>query len=340
MYTLEIIWYCVICLSVVAYVMLDGFDLGVGMVHLFTSKDEERRLMLNAIGPVWDGNEVWVIIVGGGLFAGFPFAYATLCSAFYVPFMIFLAGIIFRAVSIEFRSKLEKKNWRHFWDCIFSISSYVISFLLGIILGNLVIGIPIDASGVYHGSFWSFFTPYSILMGITAVALMMMHGCIYLAMKTEGEFHNKVSVWAISTMVFFIITYVTITLGTLTFMPHMHEIMQRYPYLYLIGVIAMLLIANIPRSIRKHTAGWAFLSSLGAIFFLMVLFGIGIYPNLIRSSLDPLAYSITLYNGASSKYTLRVILIVACIGVPLVCAYGWWIYRIFRGKVKIDTWSY
>ncbi|MCH9630825.1 MAG: Cytochrome bd-I ubiquinol oxidase subunit 2 [Chlamydiia bacterium] len=340
MFTLELIWYCVICLSVVAYVILDGFDLGVGMVHLFTSHDEERRLMLNAIGPVWDGNEVWIIIVGGGLLAGFPAAYATLCSAFYVPFMIFLAGIIFRAVSIEFRSKLHSMRWRHFWDAMFSISSYVISFVLGVLLGNLVKGIPIDAEGVFHGSFWSFFTPYTILMGITGIALFMMHGCIYLAMKTEGEFHNKVSVWSISTMVFFIISYVTLTLGTLTFMPHMHDLMREMPYLYAIGLCAMLLIANIPRCLRKHEGGWAFLSSAGAIFFLLVLFGMGVYPNLIRSSMDPVLNSITLYNAASSKYTLRIILTVAGIGVPLVIAYGWWIYRIFRGKVKLDTWSY
>ena len=268
MFTLELIWYSVICLSVVAYVILDGFDLGVGMVHLFTSKDEERRIMLNAIGPVWDGNEVWIIIVSGGLLAGFPGAYATICSAFYVPIMIFLAGIIFRAVSIEFRSKLESVRWRHFWDAMFSISSYVISFILGILLGNLVMGIPIDVNGVFHGTFWSFFTPYTILMGITGIALFMMHGCIYLVMKTEGEFHDKVSVWSISAMVFFIITYVTLTLGTLTFMPHMQDLMREMPYLYVIGLVAMLLIANIPRCLRKKkAAGRLFLQLVRYFFF-------------------------------------------------------------------------
>ena len=158
---LVFLWYLVVCGASVAYVVLDGFDLGVGMLHLFTKKDEERRLMLNAIGPVWDGNEVWIVIVGGALLAGFPAAYATLCSAFYTPLMIFLAGIIFRAIAIEFRSKLPHSKWRSCWDWVFFLGSFIIAFVLGVLLGNLVRGIPLDHEGEFLGTFWGFFTPYT-----------------------------------------------------------------------------------------------------------------------------------------------------------------------------------
>lgn len=340
MHGLEIFWYTVIALSAVCYVVLDGFDLGAGMIHLFTKKDEERRIMLNAIGPVWDGNEVWIVIVGGALLAGFPPAYATLCSAMYTPFMIFLCGIIFRAVAIEFRSKLEGKAWRQFWDVTYSIATYVITIVLSLLLGNLVTGIPIDHEGVFHGNFWSFFSPYTILMAITGVALFMMHGALYLSMKTEGEFYNKIRSIATSSMVFFIITYVSLSIATLTFMPHMLLRMQKWPWLYLFGLAAMLCIANIPRELYKNNNGKAFLSSMFSIAFLFILFGLGLYPHIIRSSIDPMQNSITVFNAASSKLTMTILLIIVIIGIPLVIGYGFWVYRIFRGKVKLDANSY
>ncbi|MEI8301235.1 MAG: cytochrome d ubiquinol oxidase subunit II [Chlamydiota bacterium] len=334
------IWYGVLCLAAIAYVVLDGFDLGVGMLHLFTRKDQERRLMLNAIGPVWDGNEVWLIIVGGALLAGFPPAYATLCSAFYTPLMIFLAGIIFRAVAIEFRSKLPSSRWRSLWDVIFSLGSFTITLVLGVLLGNLIKGIPLDQEGDFFGSFWSFFTPYTLLMGLMAVALCMMHGSIYLNMKIEGEFHKTTRKWSNRTMIFFVITYITATFTTLIAMPHMLDIMKQIPYLYFLGVIAMLSIANIPRMLSKGNDGWAFTSSCFSIALLFLLFGVGMYPVIIRSSVETDLYSITLYNSASSDLTLKVLLTIAGIGLPLVIAYGFWIYRIFKGKVKLDKWSY
>lgn len=337
---LKILWYFVLCTSVVAYVVLDGFDLGVGMLNIFTKKDIERRIMLNAIGPVWDGNEVWIVIVGGALLAGFPAAYATLCSAFYTPLMIFLAGIIFRAVAIEFRSKLPHSKWRSCWDWVFFLGSFIITFVVSVLLGNLVVGIPLDEHGDFFGAFWTFFTPYTILVGITGIALFMMHGAIYLNMKTEGEFHEKARKWSTRCMIFFIIAYVCLTLATLIGKPHMNLPMKDMPYLYAIAVLAMLCIANIPRMLRKRFDGWAFVSSCFSIAFLFALFGLGTFPILIRSTVNPDFNSITIYNSASTEVTLKILLIIAGIGVPLVLAYGFWIYRIFKGKVKLDKSSY
>ncbi len=337
---LALLWYFVLCTSVVAYVILDGFDLGVGMLHLFTNKDEERRLMLNAIGPVWDGNEVWIVIVGGALMAGFTKAYAVLCSAFYTPLMIFLAGIIFRAVAIEFRSKLPSKAWRWSWDYVFSIGSFLIAFVISVLLGNLVEGIPLDENGNFYGSFFSFFTPYTLMMGITGVALFMMHGSIYLNMKIEGPFHEKTKMWTNRTIIFFSMTYVLLTMATLIFMPHMLSKMRDKPYLFIIAVAAMLSIANIPRMVKKEKTGSAFISSCFSLTFLFSLFGIGTFPILIRSKIKPDLYSITIDNAACSEGTLKILLIIAAIGVPLVLAYGYWIYKIFSGKVKITASSY
>jgi cytochrome d ubiquinol oxidase subunit II len=340
MIDLQILWYGVLCVAVIAYVVLDGFDLGVGMLHLFTKEDIERRLMLNAIGPVWDGNEVWIVVVGGALLAGFPPAYATLCSVFYTPLMMFLAGIIFRAVAIEFRSKLHHGKWRNCWDWVFSLGSYMITFVVSVLLGNLVDGIPLNAEGDFSGSFWIFFTPYTVLMGITGIALFMMHGAIYLNMKTEGKFHQKMRKWSTRSMVFFIVTYICLTLATVIGKPHMHIQMKSRPYLYGVAILAMLCIANIPRMLRKTWDGWAFISSCFSITFLFALFGIGTYPVLIRSSIDPVNNSLTIYNASSSDLTLKILLIIAAIGIPLVIAYGFWIYRIFKGKVKLDASSY
>ncbi len=340
MHGLEIIWYCVIAVSAICYVVLDGFDLGAGMLHLFAKEDKERRIMLNAIGPVWDGNEVWIIIVGGAMLAGFPAAYATLCSAFYTPIMLFLAGIIFRAVAIEFRSKLENARWRKIWDVLYSVATYVITLVLGVLLGNLVKGIPLSEDGRYLGTLWDFFTPYTILVGITAIALAMMHGALFLLMKTEGEFHDKIKSWAKSAMVFFIITYVTLSIATLTFMPHMLIRMQKWPWLYLFGFAAMLCVANIPREMHKNRNGMAFLSSMCSIAFLFVLYGVGMYPQIIRSSVNTMQNSVTVFNSASTHITMTILLGIVAIGVPLVLGYGWWIYRVFRGKVKLDSSSY
>jgi cytochrome d ubiquinol oxidase subunit II len=336
---LTILMYLVLGFSVIAYTVLDGFDLGVGILHFFTKKDIDRRLFLNAIGPVWDGNEVWLVIVGGALLAGFPVVYAALCSGFYSLVMLLLAALIFRAVAIEFRSKEPSKRWRFTWDFVFSLSSLIIAFGVGLVLGNLVEGLPINEKQEFVGSLGLFFRPFPILLGITAVSLLIMHGAIYLVMKTEGELHDRLRIWANRSMIFFAIMYFFLTVATLIYMPFMAEKFRDMPWLVVIAAFAALAFANIPREFSKGNDGWAFLSSCSVIALLILLFGIGTYPHLVMSSIDP-AHSLTIFNTSSSRLTLTVLLIIVVIGVPLVLAYGACVYRIFRGKVKISSTSY
>lgn len=334
------LWYLVMGISILAYTILDGFDLGVGALHLFARTDEQRRIFLNAIGPVWDGNEVWIVIVMGGLFAGFPNAYATVFSGFYTLLMFLIAGLIFRACAIEFRSKRASPVWRSIWDCVFSISSILVGFVVGLLLGNMIEGIPLNENQDYIGDFATFFRPYSISVGITAMALMAMHGTIYLSMKTEGHTHAVVRRWINKAILSFGFWYIVTSIATFIYMPHMLDPLIAYPYLFLIPIFALLALLNIPYQVRKGNDGWAFISSSLCITFLLLLFCMGTYPVIVRSTLNPETNSVTIYNAASSNDTLIVLLIVVAIGVPLVLAYGAWIYRIFRGKVKLEKSSY
>lgn len=336
----EFIWFVVGVILVIGYAILDGFDLGVGMLHLFSKKDEERRLMLNSIGPVWDGNEVWLVCAGGALFAGFPNAYATITSGFYEAVMLFLAGIIFRAVAIEFRSKQPMAWWRWMWDVFFSFASFVIALGLGVVMGNLIHGIPLNSGGDFTGHFLSFLNPYSLLLGLTSVALFTMHGSIYIVMKTEGELHDKMRAWINPSIIFFIICYVSSTMATLIYEPHMAAIVKDHPSLFLLALATMLLIANIPREIHKGRDDLAFASSCLTIACLIILFAIGTYPNIVRASNDPEHLSLTIYNAASSVKTLKILLTITAIGIPLVLSYTFGIYYLFHGKVKLDETSY
>jgi len=193
---LDFMWYLVIIAALMFYAVLDGFDLGVGSLHLFAKGDHERRIFLNSIGPVWDGNEVWLVIVGGALFAGFPEAFATIFSSFYVYTMLLMFGLMFRAVAIEFRSKHESVRWRNSWDIAFSCASVSIAFGTGLVLANLVEGIPLDSNKDFVGSFVDFIRPYPILVGLTTFALFAMHGALYLVMKTEGSLHEQLKILA------------------------------------------------------------------------------------------------------------------------------------------------
>ncbi|MES2345322.1 MAG: cytochrome d ubiquinol oxidase subunit II [Chlamydiota bacterium] len=338
--TLDILWYLVIILALMCYAMLDGFDLGVGALHLFTKKDEERRLFINSIGPLWDGNEVWIVIVIGALFAGFPDVYATLLSGFYDVIMLLLAGLIFRAVAIEFRSKQPSLRWRFAWDRVFSVASMVIAFGIGLILGNLVEGVPLDEAQTYLGVFGDLFRPYPVLVGFTTLTLLAMHGSIYLAMKTEDPLHAKLRPWINRSVIIFICFYLATTIATLLFQHHMVENMKKFQWLFVVPLSSFLAIINIPLQIRKGNNGFAFASSCLAISLLLSLFAIGTYPTLIRSTINPENNSLNIINSASSPLTLKVLLIIVAIGLPLVFAYGFYLYRIFRGKVQLDEHSY
>jgi cytochrome d ubiquinol oxidase subunit II len=335
---LNIIWFVLVGVLLTGYAILDGFDLGVGALHLFAKGDKERRILLNSIGPVWDGNEVWLVTGGGALFAAFPHVYASVFSAFYDAFMLLLLVLIFRAISIEFRSKYPSPKWRKNWDIAFSVSSYLIALLAGVALGNIVVGVPLDKNHELHTSVLDLITPYTVLVGITTVALFMMHGAIYLLMKTEGEIQARICVWVQNSMIFFIMCYVSLSMITLLYVPHMAEKLRQQPLFFLVALINMFAVANIPREITKNRPTNAFISSSVNILCLMGLFAIGLFPNIVPAT-DP-ANSLTIYNAASSTKTLNIMLIFALLGVPVVLAYTISIYWIYRGKVKLDEMSY
>jgi cytochrome bd ubiquinol oxidase subunit II len=337
---LNLVWFGLVGVLFTGYVILDGFDLGVGVLHLFAAKkDEERRVFINAIGPVWDGNEVWLVTGGGALFAAFPAVYATVFSGFYLAFMALLCALIFRAVAIEFRSKHPSSHWRAFWDIGFAAGSTGSALLIGVAMGNIAWGIPIDPRGEFAGTFLGLLHPYALLMGVTTVALFAMHGSIYLVLKTEGEVQARVRQWVNPLIITFILSYVIATLATLLYVPHITEAFRREPWFFAIVIPVVLLVANIPREVNHGRDFFAFLSSCGAMAGLMAIFGVGMFPNLVYSVPEP-THSLTAYNAASSRKTLGIMLTIALIGVPVVLAYTTSIYWIFRGKVKLDKMSY
>jgi cytochrome d ubiquinol oxidase subunit II len=336
---LNTVWFILVGVLLTGYAMLDGFDLGVGALHLFVKKDEDRRIFLNAIGPVWDGNEVWLVTGGGALFAAFPMAYATVFSGFYLAFMALLCGLIFRAVAIEFRSKESWGWWRQMWDIGFALGSVGSSFLIGVAMGNILVGIELDARGNYIGGFWALLNPYAVLLGLTTIALFTMHGSIYLVMKTEGELQARVRRWVNRTIGIFLFFYIILNVATLVFAPHILEILRARPWLLAVFAFNVLVVMNIPRQIHKGNDFAAFLSSCGAMILLMALFGLTVYPNMVLSMPNP-ENSLTIYNAASTAKTHFIMLIMAIIGVPVVLAYTVSVYYIFRGKVKLTEHSY
>jgi cytochrome d ubiquinol oxidase subunit II len=338
-FDLNTIWFILVGVLFTGYAMLDGFDLGIGALHLFTKNDAERRVMLNAIGPVWDGNEVWLVTGGGALFAAFPNVYATVFSGFYLALYLLLAALIFRAVAIEFRSKRPERWWRQMWDIGFSAGSVLSSLLIGVALGNIAWGVPIDEHGEFAGTFLGLLKPYPLLVGVTTVALFMMHGAIYGVMKTEGALHDKLRGWAMNSIIFFVICATTLTMATLLYVPHLAARVRDNPWLFSVALANMLAIANIPREFHHGNDGRAFLSSCAAIVTLMALFALNVFPNLVTSLPHP-GNSLNIYNSASSSKTLGIMLVIACIGLPVVLAYTVSIYWIFRGKVKLDRMSY
>lgn len=332
-------WFLVFGGVISGYAILDGFDLGAGALHLFLKKEESRRIALNAIGPIWDGNEVWLVIGGGALFAGFPVAYAAIFSAFYIPFMIFMTGIIFRAVSIEFRSKESMIWWRMSWDIAYCTSNIVISLSLGLMLGNVALGIPLNKEHEFSGNWLSFFNPFSVLIAVTTLSLFMMHGAIYLAMKTEHRLYRKLTVLSKNFTVFFVLSFAISTLYTLLYIPHLSDKLRSSPLFFLLPLIMTLAIANIPRNLKKGNYRFAFLSSSITIAALLMMVAIEVFPYLLFSPQAP-ENSITVHNGASSAKTMKILLFIALIGAPLVAIYTSFVFWTFKGKVKLDEMSY
>ncbi len=336
---LNIFWFVMIGVLLTGYAVLDGFDLGVGILHLFARGDLNRRIFMNSIGPVWDGNEVWLVTFGGALFAAFPNAYATAFSGFYLAFMLLLFAFIFRAVAMEFRSKQPWLWWRSFWDGAFFLASTVAAFLFGVAIGNMMKGIPIGADLEYHGGFFDLLGPYPLLVGAMNVVMFAMHGSIYLYLKTEGELQETVHGWIWTTFGIFLVFYVLTTIATLFSVPNATKNFHDFPLVWGIVGLNVLAIANIPRAIYKGMPRYAFISSSCTIAALIFLFGFALFPNLITSSTDP-AHSLTVYNAASSQKTLAIMRTIAFCGMPFVAAYTVGIYWVFRGKVQISKFSY
>lgn len=337
--TLNVIWYVLFIGIIAAYVVLDGFDLGVGILHPLVPRDDrERRISLNSIGPVWDGNEVWLVVGGGVLFAAFPEVYATLFSGFYPAFMLVLAFLILRAVSIEFRGKRPSPGWRTFWDWVFGLASLLLALLLGVAFGNIASGVPIDAAHNISFNPIDLVHPYALLVGVTAVAMLAQHGALYLALKTEGDLQRRAR-RAATTLIFAFIVLVLLTgLVTAIFEPHLTTLYRRI-WPLVVPLAALVAIANIAREMRRHNELVAFASSCAGIGLLLASVGLGQYPAVLTSSLDS-AFSLTVANSMSSPLTLTVMLIMAIIGMPLVVAYTIGVYWLFRGKVSLGERSY
>ncbi len=329
---LEIIWFILWGLLWAIYFMLDGFDFGLGTCMPFMAKnDAERRIMYNAAGPFWDGNEVWLITAGGVTFAAFPTAYAVMFSALYAPLLLLLFGLIIRAVSFEFRNKVDSDRWRAIWDRCHFVGNALPALLLGVAFANLFIGIPIDADGVYHGNILKLLNPYGLMGGILFVLMFCMHGMLWLAIKTTSSMHDRAIrnaksfwPWVLGVCVAFLIMTYTYT-----------DLFANYlgmPLLFVLPLAAVVCLVGARVLLQKGKAVFAWGCSAGFIA-LVTLFGvIGMFPRLIPSTMDP-AFSITVHNAASSPLTLKIMLVVALLTVPIVIGYQTWVFFTFSHKV-------
>jgi cytochrome d ubiquinol oxidase subunit II len=327
---LQVTWFLLIGVLLAGYAILDGFDLGVGFWHLFARKDEERRIFLKAIGPVWDGNEVWLLTGGGALFAAFPPVYASVFSGFYLALILVLLGLIFRVVSIEFRSQLQDPGWRSTWDVAFSLGSAVPALLFGVALGNLVRGLPLSESGDYIGDFFALLNPYSLLVGVTGLAMFATHGALYLVLKTEGELQGKARVWASRAWT----VYLPLFLISATWSLFAH---QEGSLLLPLAASLIVLVAVVGIGVfnRAGAGGRAFLASAVSIAALFGAVGSTIFPNLVRAS-NGASLSLTIFNASASQNSLTIMLIIALLGMPVVVGYTIFIYRTFSGPVRAE----
>ncbi len=336
---LNTLWFILLGVLLTGYAILDGFDLGVGILQPIARTEEERRLLLNSIGPIWDGNEVWLVTFGGAMFAAFPESYATVFSGFYNVFMLILFALILRAISIEFRSKIQMHGWRRFWDYGFFFSSLLAAQLFGTAVGAAMNGVPLNDRCVFTGRFLDQLGVYPLLVGLMTVAMFAMHGAIYLYLKTEGVLQERVYGWMWRGFGFFLVTYLLVTIITLVTIPHATRNFQHQLWAWGLVVLNILAIANIPRAISQRRAGYAFFSSSATIAALVCLFGIALFPNLVTSR--PIEEnSLTIYNAASSHKTLVIMTIIAVVGMPFVVAYTVIVYRTFYGKVRLEEHSY
>lgn len=337
---LNMLWFVLLGVLLVGYAILDGFDLGVGILHLGARGDKERRIFMNSIGPLWDGNEVWLVTFGGALFAAFHDVYATAFSAFYLAFWLLLFALISRAVSMEFRSKLDTPRWRTFFDWCFFVGSTLATLLFGVAVGSTMSGIELGPDMEYKGApFFGLLGVFPVIVGLFTVAMFAMHGSIYLYLKTEGELQQRIRGWMWSTFGLFLIMYLFTTIYALVNIPTATDNFRQYEWCWFVVLLNVLAIANIPRAIYLNKAGQAFFSSCCTIAAFVFLYGVALFPNLLVSNPHP-EYSLNIVNAASSEKTLFIMAIIALLGMPLVLTYTGIIYWTFRGKVELTPHSY
>jgi cytochrome d ubiquinol oxidase subunit II len=336
---LQLLWFVLLGVLLTGYAILDGFDLGVGLLHVVVPEtDRERRLVINSIGPLWDGNEVWLVTFGGALFAAFPEAYATVLSGMYLPIIVMLFALIGRAISLEFRSKRPERWWRRWWDGSFFLSSFTALLVFGVAAGNVIYGVPLDADHEYAGTLLGLFHPYALTVGAFTVAAAAMHGAIFLYLKTEGALQARIHGWMWRTFFLFLALYLLTTGLTLLWVPHALTNFARWPAAWIVVGLNILAVANIPRAIFHGNPAYAFLSSSCTVAALVFLFGMALFPNLVVST--GAGESLTVVNASSSEGTLGIMAIVAAIGTPLIATYTAIVYWVFRGKVELGKFSY
>lgn len=334
---LNTIWFVLIAVLYIGFFLLEGFDFGVGILLPFLSKDKDpqavdlkRRVIINTIGPHWDGNEVWLLTAGGATFAAFPNWYATMFSGFYLALLLLLVALIVRGVAFEFRSKDENPKWRSLWDWAIFFGSALPALLLGVAFGNLARGVPIDAEMNYVGGFFNLLNPYALWGGITALVTFTLYGAIFLSLKTTGNLQEKAH--SLARRFWWVVVLFCLVLLIATYFAT--DILARQGinpgWVPITGIIAMLLTGYF---LRRMLDGWAFVTTAVGIAFTLITFFMIMFPRVMVSSLDP-AWSLTIYNAASSPYTLRVMSIVAIVFVPVVLAYQAWSYWVFRKRIE------
>jgi cytochrome d ubiquinol oxidase subunit II len=329
---LQVIWFVLWGLLWAIYFMLDGFTLGAGMLHPFIAKTEsQRQQVIRTFGPVWDGNEVWLITAGGATFAAFPTTYALMFSYLYTPLLLLLFGLIVRGVSFEFRGLHDTPAWKKGWDRAIPLSSLVIALLFGVAFGNIFQGLPMDAAG-YHGSLLTLLNPYGLLTGVLFVVLFLEHGALYLTVKTEGELQQRAlrtAKWLWPVLLVVAVAFLAFTAPA----TGLYDNFRARPALWAVPLLAALELVAVRLLLARGKSLQAFAASCAAIVLVVATGIIGLFPNLIPSSLDT-AYSLSMTNSSSSPYTLGIMTVVAAIFVPIVIAYKIWIYHIFRGSVS------
>jgi cytochrome bd ubiquinol oxidase subunit II len=341
---MESIWFCIVAVMLTVYVVLDGFDLGAGVVHLWAARtDEERRLVIRSVGPVWDGNEVWLLAAGGTLYFAFPALYASSFSGFYLPLMMVLWLLILRGISLEFRSHIDSAIWASFWDGVFCLASLLLAVFFGAALGNVVRGVPLNAQGQFFEPLWTNFLPggqtgildwYTVLAGVTALAALTIHGALWVAIKTEGELQKRVR--RIAGRVWWALAVLTILLTWTSFelQPQLSAGFSARPWMYVFPAIAVAGLIGIIFFLKEEKK--AFYASCAYIVGMLTSVTFALYPNVLPADSNP-AYSLTVQNAKAADYGLEVGLVWWVIGISLAVAYTVFAYRSFAGKVTISS---